>query len=66
MRRLTRLVAKETDVVFKLLVTCRGRSLDFQKYFRDRDILDLPVDVELDDFAMWKVKNIGRSERGDK
>jgi hypothetical protein len=29
MRRLTRLVAKHTDVVFKLLVTCRGRSLDF-------------------------------------
>lgn len=58
MRRLTRLVAKHTEVVFKLLVTCRGRSLDFQKYFQDTDILDLSADVEMDDFAMWKVENI--------
>jgi hypothetical protein len=63
MRRLTRLVAKDTDVVFKLLVTCRGRSLDFQKYFRDSEILDLPADIELDNFAMWKVKNIGSKQR---
>lgn len=59
MRRLTRLVTKHTQVLFKLLVTSRGRSLDFQKYFRDKDILDLPADVELNDFAMWKVQNIG-------
>ncbi len=61
MRRLTRLVAKDTDIVFKLFVTCRGRSLDFQKYFRDSEILDLPADIELDDFALWKVKNIGKN-----
>jgi hypothetical protein len=60
-RRLTRLVARHTEVVFKLLVTSRGRSLDFQKYFRDKDILDLPVDVEVNDSAMWKVQNIGES-----
>ncbi|PMD57094.1 uncharacterized protein K444DRAFT_615552 [Hyaloscypha bicolor E] len=59
MRRLTRLVTKHTQVLFKLLVTSRGRSLDFQKYFRDKDILDLPADVELNDSAMWKVQNIG-------
>ncbi|MAD85387.1 MAG: hypothetical protein CL912_20700 [Deltaproteobacteria bacterium] len=63
MRRLTRLVTKHTKVVFKLLVTSRGRSLDFQKYFRDEDILDLPTHVEIDDFAMWKVQNIGEEDR---
>ena len=46
------ILTKHTKVVFKLLVTSRGRSLDFQKYFRDEDILDLPTHVEIDDFAM--------------
>jgi hypothetical protein len=61
MQRLTRLVGKHTEVVFKLLVTCQGRSLDFQKYFQDKEILDLPADIELDDFAMWKVNKFGEN-----
>jgi hypothetical protein len=61
MRRLTRLVAKHTKVVFKLLVTCQGRSLDFQKYFRGEEILNLSADIEFDDFAMWKVNKIGEN-----
>ena len=59
MRRLTRLVAKPTKVVFKLLVTCRGQSLEFQQYFENIDILDLEENVDLDDSAIWKIKNIG-------
>jgi hypothetical protein len=59
MRRLCRLVVKSTEVIFKLLVTCRGQSLEFQQYFQDTDILDLQEDVELDDLAMWRVRNVG-------
>lgn len=58
MRRLTRLTAKPMEAVFKLLVTCRGRSLDFQQYFEDIDILDLQEDTEVDDAAMWKIRNV--------
>ena len=58
-RRLTRLVAKSSDLVFKLLITCQGRSLNTQKYFNDKDILDLAEDVEMDDFALWRIQNIG-------
>lgn len=62
MRRLTRLVANSTEILFKLLVTCRGQALDFQQYFDPSDILDLDEDVDLDDSAMWKIKNIGSSD----
>ncbi|KUJ07779.1 uncharacterized protein LY89DRAFT_352668 [Mollisia scopiformis] len=61
MRRLTRLVANSTDVTFKMLVTCRGRALDFQQYFHP-DILDLDEDIEVDDMAMWNIKHIRGSE----
>lgn len=60
-RRLTRLVTRPSQAVFKLLVTSRGRSLDFHKYFKDKDILDLPADIEVDDSALWKIRNL--SER---
>jgi hypothetical protein len=59
MRRLTRLIARPMEAVFKLLVTCRGQSLDFQQYFADIDILDLQEDTEVDDAAMWKIRNVG-------
>lgn len=59
MRRLTRLLAKPMEAVFKLLVTCRGQSLDFQQYFEGIDVLDLQEDTEVDDTAMWKIRNIG-------
>ena len=62
MRRLTRLVAKSTEIVIKLLVTCRGRALDFQQYFQKDDILDLDEDIDLDDLATWKIRHIGGSE----
>jgi hypothetical protein len=56
---LTRLLARPLEAVFKLLVTYRGQSLDFQQYFEDIDILDLQEDTEVDDAAMWKIKNVG-------
>jgi hypothetical protein len=59
MRRLTRLLAKPMEAVFKLLVTSRGQSLDFQQYFEEVDILDLQEDTEVDDSALWKIRNIG-------
>jgi hypothetical protein len=59
MRRLTRLLTRPMEADFKLLVTCRGRSLDFQQYFEDIYILDLQEDTEVDDAAMWKIRNIG-------
>jgi len=61
-RRMIRLVGKHTEVVCKLLVTCQGRSLNIQKYFKDIDILDLPAEIEMDEFAMWKVSRLGESE----
>ncbi|CZT08040.1 uncharacterized protein RCO7_09598 [Rhynchosporium graminicola] len=62
MRRLTRLVTKHTDLVFKLLVTSRGRSMNLQQYFDDEDILDLPKDSELNDSAMWKIRHMGEQK----
>ena len=56
-RRLTRLVVKSEEVILKVLITCRGRSLDFHKYFDNQDILDLQEDIEDDDIAMWRIKN---------
>jgi hypothetical protein len=62
MRRLARLVVNSTDVVIKLLVTCRGRALDFQQYFQEDGILDLDEDIDLDDLATWRIRHIGGSE----
>ncbi|CZT51489.1 uncharacterized protein RSE6_12638 [Rhynchosporium secalis] len=62
MRRLTRLVTKHTDLIFKLLVTSRGRSMNLQQYFDDEDILDLPKDIELNDSAMWKIRHMGEQK----
>lgn len=61
-RRLTRLLKRE-NVVFKLLITRRGRSLKFHKSFQAEDILDLNESVELDDGVLWVVnhKKLGNS-----
>jgi len=58
MRRLTRLITKPMETVFKLLVTCRGQSLDFHQYFQEVDTLDLQEDMDVDDAAMWNVRNV--------
>lgn len=58
MKRLTRLVDKSTDVVIKMLVTCRGRALDFQQYFEQDNILDLDDELETDELAMWNIRHI--------
>jgi hypothetical protein len=62
MRRLTRLVAKSTNVVIKMLVTCRGKALDFQQYFQEDEILDLDEDMDADESALWKIRHIGDGE----
>ena len=59
MRRLKRLVNIPEDVIFKLLVTCRGRALDFQQYFDDEEVLDLEGEIEMDDTAGWTIDNFG-------
>lgn len=59
MRHLTWLVSNTTEVTFKLLVTCRGRALDFQQYFHEDDILDIEEDVDRDDSAMWTITHVG-------
>lgn len=59
LRRLTRLMTRPMETVFKLLVTCRGQSLDIHQYFEDNDTLDLQEDTEVDDAAMWKIRNFG-------
>ncbi len=62
MRRLTRLVANSTEVIIKMVVTCRGRALDFQQYFQEDEILDLDEDLDSDDAALWKIRHVGDSE----
>lgn len=66
MRRLTRLVDNSTEVVIKMLVTCRGRALDFQQYFHEDDILDLDEEAEIDALAMWKIRHIASREETEK
>lgn len=62
MRRLKRLVSNTTEVTFKMLVTCRGRALDFQQYFQEDERLDLDEYMDLDDSAMWNITHIGGRE----
>ena len=57
--RIVRQLTELTDkVVFKSLVTCQGQSLNFQKHFKNTEILNLPEDIEVDDMATWNVMNI--------
>lgn len=50
---------REGGVIFKLLVTCRGRALDFGQYFSrsEREVLDLQEEVEVDYSAGWKLSS---------
>lgn len=57
-RRLVRLVEASDEIVFKLLVTCRGRALGIGQYFVGHT-LDLDEEVEADDSSMWKIASIG-------
>jgi hypothetical protein len=56
-RRLTRLVRKNKDVIFKLFVTCRGRSRNLQEYFAE-NILNLNEFVEVEDSSTWTVTTL--------
>jgi hypothetical protein len=57
-RRLTRLVQKHEQIVFKLLVTCEGRALEISKYFTNQTV-DLDEEIEHDDSASWKFSRFG-------
>ncbi|KAI0860877.1 hypothetical protein F4860DRAFT_190409 [Xylaria cubensis] len=57
-RRLTRLVAAQDQIVFKLLVTCQGRALEVSKYFINQTV-DLTAEVEPDDSDSWKISAMG-------
>ncbi|KAF7549934.1 hypothetical protein G7Z17_g6068 [Cylindrodendrum hubeiense] len=57
-RRLTRLTRKRDDIVFKLLVTCRGRASDIVQYFTGH-VLDMDESVEADDSSTWQIANLG-------
>ncbi|KAI0965291.1 hypothetical protein F4678DRAFT_467631 [Xylaria arbuscula] len=57
-RRLTRLVRRHDNIVFKLLVTCQGRALDISKYFTNKTV-DLEQEVEADESASWRIASIG-------
>lgn len=50
---------REGGVIFKLLVTCRGRALDFGQYFSrsEGEVLDLQEEVEVDYTAGWKLSS---------
>lgn len=56
-RRLTRLVRKSKEVMFKLFVTCRGRSLMIQEHFAGH-ILNLDESVEAEDSSAWTIANM--------
>ncbi|KAI0157022.1 hypothetical protein GGR57DRAFT_78043 [Xylariaceae sp. FL1272] len=61
-RRLTRLVKKHEDLVFKLLLTCQSRALGVSSYFADHTI-DLPTDIEPDDSSSWRISTMGTQGR---
>lgn len=57
MRRLKRLASGSENVIFKLLVTCRGRALDFHQYFDKEEVLEMEEEIEMNDMADWKINN---------
>lgn len=57
-RRLVRLVQGCDKIVFKLMVTCRGRAMGIGQYFAG-SILEMDEDVEADDSAAWQIANMG-------
>ncbi|KAI0442771.1 hypothetical protein F4803DRAFT_562076 [Xylaria telfairii] len=58
-RRLTRLVTGNDQIVFKLLVTCQGRALEISKYFVNQTV-DLVEEVEPDDSDSWRISIMGQ------
>lgn len=57
-RRLVRLVDACDEIVFKLLVTCRGRALSIGQYFMGHT-LDLDEDIEADESSTWQIASMG-------
>lgn len=57
-RRLVRRVEATDEVIFKLLVTCRGRALDIGKHFTGHT-LDLDEEVEVEDSSTWRIASMG-------
>lgn len=56
-RRLVRLAEGSDNIVFKLLVTCRGRAIDIGQYFTGHT-LDLDEDVEAEDSSAWQIASM--------
>ncbi|KAL2286016.1 hypothetical protein FJTKL_07263 [Diaporthe vaccinii] len=56
-RRLVRLVEASDEIVFKLLVTCRGRALGIGQYFTGHK-LDLDEEVEVEDSSTWRIASM--------
>ncbi|KAH7000123.1 hypothetical protein EDB80DRAFT_723213 [Ilyonectria destructans] len=57
LRRLTRLTRRRKEIIFKLLVTCRGRAVDIVQYFTGH-VLDMDDSVEEDDSSTWQIANL--------
>lgn len=57
-RRLVRRVEASDEIIFKLLVTCRGRALDIGKHFTG-NTLDLDEEVEVEDSSTWRIASMG-------
>lgn len=57
LRRLTRLTRRRKEIIFKLLVTCRGRAVDIVQYFTGH-VLDMDDSVEADDSSTWQIANL--------
>ncbi|KAH8885481.1 hypothetical protein GQ53DRAFT_728957 [Thozetella sp. PMI_491] len=56
-KRLTHLVDEQQQVVFKLVVTCRGRALNIGQYFAGHT-LEMDETAEVDDSSTWQIANI--------
>ncbi|KAH8669871.1 hypothetical protein BGZ61DRAFT_399325 [Ilyonectria robusta] len=57
LRRLTRLTRRRKEIIFKLLVTCRGRAVDVVQYFTGH-VLDMDDSAEADDSSTWQIANL--------
>lgn len=56
-RRLVRLAEASGEIVFKLLITCRGRALGIDQYFTG-NTLDLDEEVEVEDSSTWRIASM--------
>ncbi|CAH0046130.1 unnamed protein product [Clonostachys solani] len=55
MRRMARQVAKRTNMIFKLIVTCNGRARAIQTHFAS--VINMEESVEPDDSSQWRIDN---------